>query len=510
MAAASSSNDVYDSYGASLAAYNEEHALAEEMVPLVGKLYRENSLVCTVFGNGLVNGSVMDILKVHKSVRHLLPAYSSGLSVSETLPLVRAMLSLGSELGPSRVDLGKLSVLYRTEHGAAIDGSNDDAVAEFVRKHAAPVLGSGPLLAEGKDVVLYGFGRIGRLVARVLLGRIGSGDALVLRAIVVRPHMDEVDDLHKRASLLRRDSTHGKFKGMISVDEEARAIVVNGVRIQVIYSGSPGEIDYTQYGINDAIVIDNTGKWRDEAGLGLHLQSKGVGKVVLTAPAKGGIPNIVMGVNSEGLDIGGQIYAAASCTTNAVCPPLVVLGQAFSIEAIHIETIHAFTNDQNLLDNFHKKERRGRSAPLNLVLTETGAAKAVAAALPQYAGKITGSAIRCPTPNVSLAILILTLDRETTAEEINEILREASIRGPLQRQIGFSNSREAASTDMVGSRATCVIDAPSTIVKGTRVNLYCWYDNEFGYSVQVARLVQTLAGVHHPQIPVEFEFSDSA
>lgn len=217
-----------------------------------------------------------------------------------------------------------------------------------------------------------------------------------LRAIVVRKGAE--NDLVKRASLLLRDSVHGRFEGSVDVDEENSQLIANGTRIQVIYSNDPATIDYTAYGIHDAIVVDNTGRWRDEAGLSRHLESTGVARVLLTAPGKGDLKNIVHGINHDTIEDGDRILSAASCTTNAITPVLKAVDEAYGIVRGHVETVHSFTNDQNLIDNFHSGDRRGRSAVLNMVITETGAAKAVARALPELAGKLTGSAIRVPTP----------------------------------------------------------------------------------------------------------------
>jgi len=330
-------------------------------------------------------------------------------------------------------------------------------------------------------------------LARILIEQAGGGNKLRLRAAVVRKGSD--DDLAKRASLLRRDSVHGHFEGTIRVDEEENAIIANGNMIRIIYADSPEEIDYSQYGINNAIVIDNTGKWRDRDGLGKHLVPEGTSQALLTAPGKGDIPNIVYGANHETLDPNEKIISAASCTTNAIVPTLKAISDKFGIVNGHVETCHSYTNDQNLIDNYHSKERRGRSAALNMVITETGAAKAVAKALPELAGKLTGNAIRVPTPNVSLAILNLTLEKETTVEELNDYLREMSLNSPLQDQIDYTNSPEAVSTDMVGSRYAGVVDSLATIVEGNRCVLYVWYDNEFGYSYQVVRIVEQISGM---------------
>ncbi len=358
--------------------------------------------------------------------------------------------------------------------------------------------GRSAILSAPQDVVLYGFGRIGRLLARILIEKSGSGEKLRLRAVVVRK--GGAEDLEKRAALLRRDSVHGQFNGIITIDKEENAIIANGNLIRVIYADSPETADYTRYGIHNAILVDNTGKWRDREGLAKHLQAQGVSNVLLTAPGKGDIPNIVAGINDQ-LNSDEHIWSAASCTTNAIVPVLKAVSDRFGIQSGHVETCHSFTNDQNLIDNYHKDFRRGRSAPLNMVITETGAAKAVAKALPELAGKLTGNAIRVPTPNVSLAILNLELDEVTDKAELNQYLRDISLDSPLQNQIEYTNSPEVVSSDFVGSRHAGIIDSNATIVQGKRCVLYVWYDNEFGYSCQVVRVIQKMAGLELPCLP---------
>jgi glyceraldehyde 3-phosphate dehydrogenase len=354
---------------------------------------------------------------------------------------------------------------------------------------------------EPKDVVLYGFGRIGRILARLLLEKSGLGRGLRLRAIVVRKSSE--NDLSKRASLLRRDSIHGSFGGTISIDEENEAIIANGHYIKVIYANSPADIDYTAYGINNALLIDNTGKWRDMAGLSVHLGCAGIGRVILTAPSKGEMKNVVFGVNNKDIIDSDQIISAASCTTNAITPVLKVIEDKFGIECGHVETVHSFTNDQNLIDNYHSADRRGRSAVLNMVITETGAAKAVAKALPQLKGKLTGNSVRVPTPNVSLAILNLTMKTDSHRDEINEYIRNISLNSNLQGQIDYTHSTEVVSTDFIGSRAAGVFDAQATIVTGNHATLYVWYDNEVGYSCQVLRIAEQMGGAAYPSVPPE-------
>lgn len=468
----------------------EREALAEAMIPLVGQLYRNNNVITSIYGRGLINRSVIAILKAHRFARHRV-GEGSGLSVQETYLVLKAMSELN--LGPASVDIGKLAVKFKKE-------GNGQSLEEFVKAQLADVVGQKSSEKKpGKDVVLYGFGRIGRLLARILVSKTGGGEGLRLRAIVVRKGSD--DDLAKRASLLRRDSVHGTFDGTIIADEENNTLDVNGNLIQVIYSNDPTTVDYTKYGIHDALLIDNTGKWRDEAGLSQHLQCAGIGRVILTAPGKGDLKNIVHGVNHDIISADDKIISAASCTTNAIVPVLKAISDKFGIVNGHVETVHSFTNDQNLIDNFHKGSRRGRAATLNMVLTETGAATAAAKALPSLKGKLTGNAIRVPTPNVSMAILSLNLEKSTTREEVNEYLRQIAMHSNLQKQIDYVCSPEVVSTDFVGSRHAGVVDAQATICNDNRVILYVWYDNEYGYSCQVVRVAEDVAGVNPPSFP---------
>ncbi len=461
---------------------------AEQMLPLIGHLYRDNNVVTTVYGRSLVHCTTIDILKAHRFARQIL---DSELSVRDTFPVVVAMSRL--DLAPARIDVGKLTVRYQAV-------KNSTTVDDFVRQELSSVnTGRSPILSEPRDVVLYGFGRIGRLLARILVEKAGSGEKLRLRAAVVRK--GSADDLVKRASLLRRDSVHGPFNGIITIDEEENAIIANGNMIRIIYADAPENVDYTQYGINNAILIDNTGKWRDREGLGRHLKAKGVSKVILTAPGKGDIPNVVSGVNNELITADETLISAASCTTNAIVPVLKAVNDRFGIVSGHVETCHSYTNDQNLIDNYHKNNRRGRSAPLNMVITETGAAKAVAKVIPELTGKLTGNAIRVPTPNVSLAILNLELGQATDVAGLNAYLRDISLDSPLQNQVDYTNSPEVVSSDFVGSRHAGVVDSLATIVQGKRCVLYVWYDNEFGYSCQVVRMLQNMAGLELPTIP---------
>ena len=472
--------------------WKNREEIAEAMIPMIGRLYREKNVTTTVYSRSLVNNSVIQILKTHRFVKQIEDSelFESGLSVVDSFPILQEVTKL--DLGPCRLDIGKLAVEYKKD-------SRGLSVEDYVREELGEAVNDKVDLPGQTDVVLYGFGRIGRLLARLLIEKTGSGDGLRLKAVVVRE--TGKGDLQKRASLLRRDSVHGPFAGTIAVDEEDNAIIANGNYIKIIYANDPSAIDYTQYGIQDALLVDNTGKWRDREGLGQHLKCPGISKAILTAPGKGDIKNIVPGVNHGMVEDGDTILSLASCTTNAIVPPLKALSDKFGIEYGHVETVHSYTNDQNLLDNFHKGPRRGRAAPLNMVLTETGAATAAAKALPELGGKLSGNSIRVPTPDVSMAILNLTLEQETTLDELNDYLRWVSLHSPLQRQLDFIRSPDAVSTDFVGSRHASVVDAEATIVNGRHCVLYVWYDNEFGYSCQVVRLLQQLSGVEYPIYP---------
>ncbi|ALS33441.1 glyceraldehyde 3-phosphate dehydrogenase [Pseudoalteromonas translucida KMM 520] len=467
--------------------WQERQGYAESMQPIIGKLYRSRGIEIAVYGRPLVNASPIEIIKSHKSVAQF---EGTKLRLRESFPFLEAISKM--DLNSARIDIGKLAYSYLYN-----DVANGRSVEEFVKDELAEI--ADLPAKESRDVVLYGFGRIGRLLARLLIEKSGPYADLRLRAIVVRGGKD--GDLEKRASLLRRDSIHGPFNGSITVDKERNAIKANGSYIQVIYANSPSEIDYTAYGIDNALIVDNTGIWKDEAGLGQHLECKGAAKVLLTAPAKGNIKNIVYGVNNKDILPEDKIVCAASCTTNAITPTLKALNDKFGIKNGHVETVHSYTNDQNLIDNYHKADRRGRAAALNMVITETGAAKAVSKALPELEGKLTGNAIRVPTPNVSLAILNLNLEKSTSVEELNAFLRDTALHSDLRDQIDYTASTEIVSTDLVGSRYAGVVDSQATIVDDNRIVLYVWYDNEFGYSCQVVRCMRDMAEVAFPSLP---------
>ncbi len=471
--------------------WGQRERAAEAMIPLIGQLYRDHSVEISVFGQLLVKRTVSDILKAHEAV-HQVEEYD--LTPIETGQIVERISEM--PVKSAHIDIGKLYVKYRslTEEKPQQDFLNEELASALV-DGASDNSQKNPQ----RDVVLYGFGRIGRLLARLLCYRPDRGAGMRLRAIVVR--RGKGNDLEKRASLLRLDSVHGPFDGIVKTDHDNSLLIINGQKVRVIYANSPAEVDYTEYGIHDAVVVDNTGVWRDEEGLSQHTNANGATHALLTAPGKGNIKNIVHGLNNYMISDDDTILSAASCTTNAIAPVIKAINDKFGIVNGHMETVHAYTNDQNLIDNYHKGDRRGRSAALNMVLTETGAAKAVAKALPEMEGKLTGSSVRVPTPNVSMAILNFNLETSATAEEINDHMRYIAFHSDLQKQVGFSNAPDAVSTDFVGSRSAGVFDALATKTADSRCVLYVWYDNEFGYACQVVRILRQITQSTLPAFP---------
>jgi glyceraldehyde 3-phosphate dehydrogenase len=463
--------------------------LAEMMVPIVGDLYR-NGINVLVYGKSLVNQSPVEIMRAHRFARQ---SDDNELSELETFPILQYLSNI--EIADCEIDVGELAVKYPDFELLKNDATNLPA---YINTELKDVIGkSSNRPDKPRDIVLYGFGRIGRLVTRMMIQMTGPGNYFRLRAMVIRKASD--DDIYKRASLLSRDSVHGSFDGTVRVDEANSELVVNGNPIKVIYASKPTDVNYSDYGIESPIVIDNTGVWRDEDGLGEHLKS-GASHALLTAPAKGDIKNIVFGINDDILE-DDSIVSAASCTTNAIVPVLQVVKDKYGISGGHIETVHSYTNDQNLIDNFHKGDRRGRGAPLNMVITSTGAVAAVAKVIPDLAGKLTGNAIRVPTPNVSLAILSLVLNNEVTKESLNNYLKSMAFHSKYREIIGFVNSPEIVSTDFYSSPFASIIDSQATITSGNRVTLYCWYDNEYGYSKQVINLTKKIANIKLQRLP---------
>jgi glyceraldehyde 3-phosphate dehydrogenase len=473
--------NIVDVYEKEMSFQTDRRKATVEFIKIASNLWYDNSIELVLFRNQLIDRSVSDILNLHKYANDFV---EKPISIFETVEIAQAIQSL--DLPPSKLDIGKLTYEYFLEK------QNYESALSFVKDKLSKAYESETLIP--KDVVLYGFGRIGRLLARELMSKAGKGSQMRLRAIVTRGKVDATV-LEKRASLLKMDSVHGDFNGTVSIDEKNKALIINGTTVYIISANAPEDIDYSLYGVNDALVIDNTGAFRDDVALARHLKGKGVSKVLLTAPGKG-IPNIVHGVNHLDHDPNiVDIFSAASCTTNAITPVLKVLEDNFGIKKGHLETIHAYTNDQNLVDNMHDKYRRGRSAALNMVITETGAGKAVSKAIPSLEGKLTSNAIRVPVPNGSLAILNLQLRVPITTDSINAIMKKYALEGDLVEQIKYSLDNELVSADIIGTTAPSIFDSKSTITDKETIVIYVWYDNEYGYSHQVMRLAKHIAKV---------------
>ena len=454
-----------------------------DLIKIISDLWYDKSIELVLFRNQLIDKNVSDIMNLHEYAGEFV---GKPISIFDSVEIAEAVFSL--DLPPSKLDIGKLTFEFHLE-----DNKYQDAKAFVVDKlkNAKATQDIQP-----KDIVLYGFGRIGRLLARELMSKMGQGDQMRLRAIVTRDKNDATS-LEKRASLLRYDSIHGDFQGSVLADLENNALIINGTTVHVITANAPEEIDYTEYGINDALLIDNTGAFTTQEQLARHLTSKGVDKVLLTAPGKG-VPNIVHGVNHNQYNPDEvDIFSAASCTTNAITPILKVIEDTLGVVKGHLETIHAYTNDQNLVDNMHKKYRRGRAAGLNMVITETGAGNAVAKALPSLAGKLTSNAIRVPVPNGSLVVLNLEVVKLTSIADVNAIMKKYALEGELVEQIKYSLNNELVSSDIIGTNAPSIYDSNATIVSadGKNIVLYVWYDNEYGYSHQVIRLAKYISKV---------------
>lgn len=464
----------------------EQEKAALDLINAVGKLWFEKSIELVLFRNQLVDRSASEIMNLHMYAKNIV---KKPITIYDTVALANEILK--SNAGAGRIDIGKLAFEWHQEQ------DKFKSTTEFINNKLKDLMGGSTTITP-KDVVLYGFGRIGRLAARELINLAGKGEQLRLKAIVTRGNGDE--EIVKRADLLRTDSVHGPFPGTVIEDLANKALIINGHTVHMIDAKNPEDVDYTKYGIHNALLIDNTGVFRDKAELSRHLKAKGISKVLLTAPAKD-IPNVVHGVNHESVDIKNEnIFSAASCTTNAIMPILYVIDKELGIEKGHIETVHSYTNDQNLLDNYHKKYRRGRSAALNMVITETGAESALKKVLPQLSGKFTANSVRVPTPNVSLAILNININRKVTKEEVNEIIKKYALEGNLVEQIQYAFSNELVSTDVIGNPCPSVFDSQNTIISpdGKSIVLYVWYDNEYGYTRQVIRFSKHISEVRRP------------
>lgn len=471
------------SYEKELAFQADRRKATTEFIKITSDLWYDKSIEIVIFKNQVIDKNVSDIIQLHEYAGEFV---QKPISIFDSVEILRALNDL--KLPPSKLDIGKLTYEYHS------DDNNFNNVKAFVIDKLKDARETNSI--EPKDVVLYGFGRIGRLLARELMSKTGKGNQLRLRAIALRGDSNP-EILEKRASLLRTDSVHGNFMGTVSVDDKNNALIINGTTVHIISANNPEEIDYTNYGISNALIIDNTGAFRNKTELSRHLKAKGASHVLLTAPGKE-VPNIVHGVNHlEYNPDKTKIFSAASCTTNAIMPILKVIEDSLGIKKGHLETIHAYTNDQNLVDNMHGKYRRGRAAGLNMVITETGAGEAVSKALPSLQGKLSSNAIRVPVPNGSLAILNLEIKNKTSLDGVNTILKKYALEGDLVEQIKYSLNKELVSSDIMGTSAPSIYDSKATIVteNGKNIILYIWYDNEYGYSHQVIRLAKYISKV---------------
>lgn len=324
-------------------------------------------------------------------------------------------------------------------------------------------------------VGINGFGRIGRQVFRAIEQNYKGKLEVVA--------INDLTDTQTNAHLLRWDSNYGRYPGKVEVDGDY--LVVNGARVKVLAEKDPGKIDWKAYGVE--IVIESTGVFTDASKAAAHFNG-GAKKVIITAPARGEDITIVLGVNEDKYDPARhRIISGASCTTNCIAPVVKVLHQNFGIVKGLLSTIHAYTNDQRLLDMFHRDLRRARAAALNIVPTTTGAARAVAEVIPELKGRLHGVAFRVPVPTVSLCDFVADLEREVTAQEVNKAFKDAA-EGPLRGILEYCEE-ELVSSDFKGNPASAIFDAPSTmVIAGNMVKVLAWYDNEWGYSVRIADL----------------------
>jgi glyceraldehyde 3-phosphate dehydrogenase len=471
-------------YEKELKSHIQQERAAVKLQSKVGELLYDKGIELVLFRHHLTDVTISEILNLHEYAGQVVNKPIDIFTTSELAELITTM-----DIPASKLDIGKLASEWLAEK--ELFASKTD----FLKNRLGELRRDDDNEIEPRDVVLYGFGRIGRLAARELIKQAGKGQQLRLRAIVTRGSSDA--DIIKRASLLRNDSVHGAFKGTVIEDLENKALIINGQIVKMIDASNPEDIDYTKYGINNALIVDNTGVFTNREALSRHLKAKGATKVLLTAPGKE-IPNVVYGINQGTLDVENEtVYSAASCTTNAISPILKVVNDKFGVVKGHIETVHAYTNDQNLLDNMHKKPRRGRSAAINMVITSTGAGNAVTKVIPELKDKLTANAVRVPTPNGSLAILSLELQNTTSIEEINSAIKDAALNGDLVNQIYYSFDPELVSSDIIGNTCCSVFDSNASIVSkdGKNVVLYAWYDNEFGYTKQVIRLAKYVSKV---------------
>ena len=326
-----------------------------------------------------------------------------------------------------------------------------------------------------KKVAINGFGRIGRLAFRQMLHR---SDLSVVA-------INDLTNVETLAHLLKFDSIHGRFDGTVEV--ENGNLKINGNVVHISAERNPSDLPWASHNID--VVVESTGVFASKEGASKHIEA-GAKKVVISAPAKGDLKTIVLGVNDDILTSDDHIVSNASCTTNCLAPMAKVLDDTFGLKHGLITTIHAYTADQRLQDAPHKDLRRARAAALSMIPTSTGAAKAVGLVLPSLAGKLDGLAVRVPTPTGSITDLTATLSREVTAEEVNNAIKAAAD-GPMKGVLEYSQD-PLVSVDIIGNPHSCIFDSGLTVAMGNTVKVFGWYDNEAGYATRVADLVQRL------------------
>ena len=328
------------------------------------------------------------------------------------------------------------------------------------------------------SIAINGFGRIGRMVFRQA---IVQGDLNLVAINASYP-------AETLAHLIKYDTNHGPFNGTVEIEE--KALIVNGKRVEIISERDPLKLPWAEMGVD--LVIEATGKFNDREKAAMHLEA-GAKKVILTAPGKNEDITVVLGVNDELLDVSKHdVISNASCTTNCLAPVAKVLNDTFGIENGLMTTVHAYTNDQNNLDNPHKDLRRARNCASSIIPTSTGAAKALSLVLPELKGKLHGMALRVPTPNVSLVDLVVDLQKDVTAEEVNAAFKAAA-EGPMKGILNIS-MEPLVSSDYNTTTYSSTVDGLTTMVMGTRkVKVLAWYDNEWGYSARVVDLAKKVS-----------------
>jgi glyceraldehyde 3-phosphate dehydrogenase len=323
-------------------------------------------------------------------------------------------------------------------------------------------------------VGINGFGRIGRMVTRAILSKYSDKIDIV--------GVNDLTDTKTLAHLFKYDSSQGTFDGSVSV--EGDKLTINNMSFSVTAERDPANLNWGDLGVD--VVIESTGFFVDKESAGKHLEA-GAKKVIISAPGKGGVKTVVLGVNEEVIDDETTIYSNASCTTNCLAPMAKVLDDTFGVKKGFMTTIHAYTGDQNILDAPHKDLRRARAAAINIVPTSTGAAKAVGLVLPHLDGKLDGSAVRVPTPTGSLTDLVCEVEKETTVEEVNAAFKKAA-EGSMKGILQYSTD-PLVSTDIIGNPHSNIFDSEFTKVDGKLVKIIGWYDNEAGYSMRTADLI---------------------